>query len=355
METIRVELGPRAYPIQLLEPGEPLGARLTGTLRSRRALIVADSNTAPIAERLSAELAGWSVERATIPAGETSKSFVELTRLYDALAAMRADRQTTIVAVGGGVVGDLAGFAAATYNRGLPLVMIPTSLLAMVDSSVGGKTGINHPAGKNLIGAFHQPTLVVIDTTILEPLPAREFRSGLAEVVKYGVIADAPFFAWLEEHIAEIVAREPAAVRHIVRRSCEIKAQVVEQDEFERTGLRAILNYGHTFGHAFEAVAGYGSWSHGEAVAAGMIHASRLGAILGRTSIELTARQERLLEAFELPIARDPSWNVEELMTAMGRDKKATSAGLRYVLPARLGHVELVEQVPEEAVRRALG
>jgi 3-dehydroquinate synthase len=232
--------------------------------------------------------------------------------------------------------------------------MVPTTLLAMVDSSVGGKTGINHAAGKNLIGAFHQPAGVWIEPRFLESLPAREYRSGLAEVVKYGVILDAPFFEWLEANSVALLLREPAAVGHAVRRSCELKADIVRQDEREETGLRAVLNYGHTFAHAFEAVAGYGSWLHGEAVAAGMTCAARLAAALGRVAGEFVARQSRLLASLELPVEPDPAWTADALVAAMATDKKATAAGLRFVLPTRLGHVELVPGVPETLVRKAL-
>src|SRR5262249_25363312 len=210
-----------------------------------------------------------------LPVGEATKSLTAASQLYDVLADLHADRKTLIVPVGGGVIGDLAGFVAATFNRGLPLLMVPTTLLAMVDSSVGGKVGVNHPRAKNLIGAFHQPAGVWIDTAALATLPEREYKSGLAGVVKYGVILDAEFFAWQEANAEAVLARDAEAVRHVVARSCRLKADVVEKDEREETGLRAVLNYGHTFAHAFETVGGYGSWLHGEAVSAGMLCASR--------------------------------------------------------------------------------
>ncbi len=258
-----------------------------------------------------------------------------------------------VVPVGGGVIGDLAGFAAATWNRGLPLLMVPTTLLAMVDSSVGGKVGINHPRGKNLIGAFHQPIGVWIDTGFLSTLPDREYRSGLAEVVKYGVILDAEFFAYLEQHSAAILARDAQCIRHIVARSCRLKADVVERDEREETGLRAILNYGHTFAHAFETVGGYGAWLHGEAVAAGMVCASRLAERRGLVDARVTERQRRLLHTFTLPIAPE-RWPVDDLLATMHRDKKAVAGRLRFVLPTRIGEVALFDDVPEEDVRLVL-
>jgi 3-dehydroquinate synthase len=274
--------------------------------------------------------------------------------VYDALAALPADRTTPVVAVGGGVTGDLIGYAAATYNRGLPLVAVPTTLLAMVDSSVGGKVGINHPAGKNLIGAFHQPAGVWIDAAFLDTLSAREYASGLGEVVKYGVILDAEFFAFLEANVTAILARETTAVTHVVTRCCRLKADVVELDEREETGLRAKLNYGHTFAHAYETVAGYGTWLHGEAVSAGMVAASRLAERLGRIPASVTARQRTLLAAFGLPTEPLPEWDIDALLDVMRRDKKAVNGELRFVLPSRLGEVEVVEGVPEATVRDIL-
>jgi 3-dehydroquinate synthase len=270
-------------------------------------------------------------------------------RLYDNLVQIHADRRTLVVAVGGGVIGDLAGFVAATYNRGLPLLMVPTTLLAMVDSSVGGKVAVNHPRAKNLIGVFHQPIGVWIDTATLTTLPDREYRSGLAEVVKYGVILDAEFFAYLEKNVDAVLERNEEVVRHIVSRCCQLKADVVEKDEREETGLRAVLNYGHTFGHAFETAAGYGAWLHGQAIAAGMICASRLAERLGRIGPDVTQRQRDLLTKFELPIQPEP-WPAPDLIATMRSDKKTVAGRLRFVLPSRLGAVELVEDVPEAEV-----
>jgi 3-dehydroquinate synthase len=273
--------------------------------------------------------------------------------VYDRLAANWADRQTLVVAVGGGVIGDLAGFVAATFARGLPLLMVPTTLLAMVDSSVGGKVGVNHPKAKNLIGCFHQPVGVWIDIGPLKTLPDREFRSGLAEVVKYGVILDAELFAYLEGNISALLSRQPEAIRHIVARCCRLKADVVEQDEREETGLRAILNYGHTFAHAFETVGGYGNWLHGEAVSAGMICASRLAEGRGMIPHDLTQRQEKLLSLLGLPIApeRRP---IDDWIAAMRQDKKNLEGKIRLVLPKRLGEVALFDDVLESDVREVL-
>jgi len=272
--------------------------------------------------------------------------------LYDQLADMKADRATPVIAMGGGVVGDLAGFAAATWNRGLPLVMVPTTLLAMVDSSIGGKVAINHPRGKNLIGAFHQPSLVWFNLAYLETLPDREFRSGLAEVIKYGMILDAMFFKYLESHVEAILDRQPEVMIHLVRRSCELKAQVVVQDEFETTGERAKLNYGHTFGHAYEAVAGYGKLTHGEAIAIGMMTEAKLAQRLGRVEPELIQRQERLLSRFGLPTVVDPNWPAEPILEAILRDKKNLGGQVRMVLPSQLGTVALVPDIPLSLVQQ---
>jgi 3-dehydroquinate synthase len=352
MHTLVVPLGDRSYPIVFARPGETLAEALPA---SSSVMVVSDDRTIPHADALASSIGDKPVSRHVVPAGEASKSLAQLDRLYTALAAMPADRRTTVVAVGGGVIGDLAGFAAATYNRGLRLVMVPTTLLAMVDSSVGGKTGINIPAGKNLVGAFHQPVLVWIDPTFLHSLPDREYRSGLAEVVKYGVIADADFFAELEGNVEPILSRDPDVVVRVVRRCCAIKADVVSRDEFETTGLRATLNYGHTFAHAFEAVAGYGSWRHGEAVAAGMVCAARLAERIGMIDASPARRQADLLARMGLPTAPDRAWPIDRLIDAMRRDKKTLGGQLRFVLPTRLGEVRLVDGIDERDVRAVLG
>jgi 3-dehydroquinate synthase len=346
MEQIHVNLGPRSYTIAVVD-GEPSVFPPVSS-----AFVVTDANAQVHASRVHEQLKASGVRTAltVLPPGENTKRLEMASRLYDELAGFNADRKTTVIAVGGGVVGDLAGFAAATYNRGLPLFMIPTTLLSMVDSSVGGKVGINHPRGKNLIGAFHQPTGVWIDIRLLATLPDREYLSGLAEVVKYGVIMNAPFFEWLEANADAIRRRDPPAVHHLVARSCRFKADVVENDEREETGMRMILNYGHTFGHAFEAIGGYGAWLHGEAIAAGMICASRLAEKRGMIAADLIARQIALLEKFALPVKPMPSWPARDLVDAMIRDKKTQAGKLRFILPTRLGEVIAVDGVPEAEV-----
>jgi 3-dehydroquinate synthase len=301
--------------------------------------------------------AGFRAELVVMPAGESTKSLQHAEKAYASLIGLSADRQTLVIALGGGVVGDLAGFVAATYARGIPYLQVPTTLLAQVDSAVGGKVAINyHHAAlgqlyKNVIGAFYQPVGVFIDTETLRSLPAAELRAGLAEVVKYGVILDASLFEFLEANRAAILALEPAATRHIVARSCQLKATVVEADERELTDRRAILNYGHTFAHAIEAVTR--QYRHGEAVAIGMIAASRLAELTGRIPADVTTRQRELLRCFGLPVAA-PGLDVDALIRAMGHDKKVKAGRVRFVLPGRIGEVECADGVEDALVRSVL-
>jgi 3-dehydroquinate synthase len=358
METVRVNLGPRSYDIAITGDGAAgVGPFVKAALpKSSVALVVCDENTQSHGRGVQASLAATGLRTGfvTVPAGESSKSMEQLATVYDALYDLAADRKTCVVAVGGGVVGDLGGFAAATYNRGLPLVMAPTSLLAMVDSSVGGKTGINHPKGKNLIGAFHQPAGVWIDLAHLRTLPEREYLSGLAEVVKYGVILDAPFFEFLEVNAAAVRDRKSDMLAGVVARCCRLKADVVEKDEHELTGLRAVLNYGHTFAHAYETCSGYGTLLHGEAVAIGMTDAARLAVKLKLIGAEFAERQRKLLEALWLPTAPNAEFRTDDLIAVMRRDKKAVGGKMRFILPTRLGEVKLFDDVPESLVRDVL-
>lgn len=363
LPTVHVDLGSRSYDINI-EPGSLSraadaladwnAAKHSSTILLVTDANLADSHGAAVAAALSN--AGWRVETLVIPAGESSKCLAVVETIYDALVRQRANRQALLVAVGGGVVGDAAGFAAATYNRGIGFVQVPTSLLAMVDSSVGGKVGINHPQGKNLIGAFHQPRGVLIDPLVLDTLPDREFRGGLAEVVKYGVILDSEFFTFLEKQATDILTHDPQSLTHVITKSCELKAQVVAQDEFETTGLRAILNYGHTFAHAYEALAGYGRLTHGEAVAIGMVHASRLAERRGLVPEEITIRQVALLTAFGLPteLPDNLRFSSDDVLSRMRLDKKNAGGKLRFILPTRMGEVRLFDDVPEADVRAVL-
>ena len=355
--TVTVALADRSYPISIGRGSGDLPTFLGSLVPGRLALLAHDerlaSQAGTVGERLTQ--AGWRVGFHPIPSGESSKSAAHLQALWTALAALPADRSTALIALGGGVVGDLAGFAAASFNRGLPLVMIPTTLLSMVDSSVGGKTGINLPEGKNLVGAFHQPAGVWIDLDHLATLPAREAASGLAEVVKYGIILDPAILTTLEEH-ADMLRANLAGCRataHLVARSCELKAAVVRDDERETTGLRAILNYGHTFAHAFETVLGYGAWLHGEAVSAGMVCAAELAHRIGYLEEDFRTRQIALLNRLGLP-TRVPRGPVEPLLAVMRRDKKNLGGAMRFVLPKKAGLVELVSTVPEARAAEVL-
>lgn len=364
LTTVSVALGERSYDIFIGEGLLSSAAQhvapwvdRSGRKGTRQGILITDENVRRHATAVQESLqeSGWETAEIVVEPGEPTKRLEVVSRCYDRLVELRADRRAVVFAVGGGVVGDLAGFVAATYNRGLPFIQCPTTLLADVDSSVGGKTGVNHPQAKNLIGAFHQPLGVLIDTGVLATLPDREYRAGLAEVVKYGVILDAEFFDWLEGHIEELNRRDAATLRHAIARSCRLKADVVEKDEYERTGLRAVLNYGHTFGHAYESLAGYGELLHGEAVSIGMIAASRLSERLGRIPPEMTQRQVDLLRGLHLPVRLPPgNWPSGELLARMRLDKKSEAGKLRFVLPTRMGHVELVDGVTEPLVREIL-
>lgn len=351
---ITVQLGSRSYDIA--DAGEiEMGPFLSDRVRGRTAFLVADDHTAAHAELIAAPLrsVGFECRVSTVPAGENSKCLAAAAYLYERLAWLPADRSTVVVAVGGGMVGDLAGFVAATYNRGLPFAIVPTSLLAMVDSSVGGKVGINLPQGKNLIGAFHQPIGVWINSEFLNTLPEREYRSGLAEVVKYGLGLDADFFAWLEQHRDAIRQRVPAIIRTVVHRCCELKAGIVEKDEREETGLRMVLNLGHTFAHAFETVGNY-TWTHGEAVAAGLVCACRLAELHQPFSRADTNRVVELLRCFGLPIQPPGDRMVDDWLNSMKRDKKAVAQRIRFVLPVQIGMAHVVDNVPDDLARSVL-
>jgi 3-dehydroquinate synthase len=330
--TLNVELGDRSYPIVIGRGLLGGSFSLAPYIRGEDCLVVSNETVAPLyLDSLRANLEGREVRSISLPDGEAYKTLDTMASILDELVAMGAARDTTIVALGGGVVGDIAGFAAACYMRGVNFIQVPTTLLAQVDSSVGGKTGVNHEQGKNLIGAFHQPQIVLIDTDTLRTLPDRELSAGLAEVIKYGAICDAGFFAWLETNMDALLRRDSATLAHAIRRSCELKAEVVAEDERE-AGRRAILNFGHTFGHAIERCQGYGDWLHGEAVAAGMMMAARLSG-LDSTAVD---RLGRLLESAGLPVA-PPSISAADWIAAMGMDKKVQAKKLRFVLLDAIG------------------
>ncbi len=350
---VKVELGARSYEIRIAAQSlGQLGALCAGLGLGRNCLLVSDSHVDPLygpVVEASLKGAGFAVARAIVPAGEAAKSESELFHLYDKALAAGLDRQSFVVALGGGVVGDLAGYVAASFLRGIHLVQVPTSLLAMVDSSVGGKTGINLPQGKNLVGAFHQPVLVLTDADTLKTLPRREYISGLAEVVKYGVIRDAAFFAELEKHSAALTASDPGVLESVIARCCEIKADVVHLDEREG-GLRAILNFGHTLGHAIEQATGYGLFLHGEAVAMGMAFACRLSVAVKEFPQADCARVVDLLAKLGLPVGM-PAVNWVDVRRAMRVDKKAVGRGLRFVLAGKLGQSVPGCEVPDDALR----
>jgi len=351
---LKVELGTRRYPIRIGRGLLADGAGLAALVPGRHALVLSDANVAPLyLAAVQAALAGKQVGTLVLPPGEQEKTLARFAEVMQALAVLGASRDATVIALGGGVVGDLAGFAAACWMRGVRFVQLPTTLLAMVDSSVGGKTAVDLPQGKNLVGAFHQPAAVLADTATLDTLPDRELRAGLAEVVKYGALGDAGFFAWLEQHAEALLAREPAALAEAIARCCAHKAGIVARDETEQ-GERMLLNLGHTFGHAIETEQGYGGLLHGEAVAVGMVLAARLSADLGLAPWTDAARLAALLERLALPTALPAGLGAEALLARMRLDKKALSGRLRLVLWRGLGQAEVVDGVAEAAVLAVL-
>ena len=347
--TIKVELGERSYPI-IIGSGV-LGGQvdLLRYVGGPDCVIVSNETVAPLyLAALQRLLPGKSVSEVILADGESFKTMESVARVIDGLVGAQANRDTTVIALGGGVVGDIAGFAAACYMRGVAFIQVPTTLLAQVDSSVGGKTGVNHADGKNLVGAFHQPRLVLIDTDTLGTLPERELRAGLAEVIKHGAIADADFFSWLEQHVGELLQGAPDALAHAIRRSCEIKAAVVAEDEKEH-GRRALLNFGHTFGHAIENSLGYGEWLHGEAVAAGML----MAAAMSELETPELARIEALVAAAGLPV-KPPRLGADRLAAAMKMDKKVRANRLRLVLLKRIGDAFVSTDFPAAELERVL-
>ncbi|HEX3896070.1 MAG TPA: 3-dehydroquinate synthase [Rudaea sp.] len=354
VQEISVALGTRSYPIWIGDGLIAQSERWRDSVRGRHVLLISDENVAPLyAAEVLKTFDRHAASKLEFPAGELSKSFEACEAIFDALAEMGASRDATIVALGGGVIGDLAGFAAACWMRGIAFVQIPTTLLAMVDSSVGGKTAVNLPQGKNLVGAFHQPRAVVIDTSTLVTLSDRELRSGIAEVVKYGAIANAEFFVWLEANANALLARDAHALAHAIAVSCRQKAGVVARDETEQ-GERALLNFGHTFGHALEAVSGYGQLLHGEAIAIGMCLAAKLSATMNLAPREDFDRLRTLLRTFGLPTDIPGSLDIEAVIAAMRLDKKNISGRLRLILWRGIGRAEIVGDVAEDDIRGVL-
>ena len=354
MRTLKVDLGDRAYPI-FIGPGlldDPSLYR--PHIQGSQVMIVSNETVAPLyLQRVEKALKKYRVAQVILPDGEAYKTLDVLNRIYTALLEQRFDRRCTLVALGGGVIGDMAGYAAASYQRGVNFIQVPTTLLSQVDSSVGGKTGVNHPLGKNMIGAFHQPQCVIADTATLDTLPDRELSAGLAEVIKYGLINDAEFFTWLERNMARLVARDPAALAHAIERSCADKAAVVTADERE-AGQRALLNLGHTFAHAIETAKGYGNWLHGEAVGAGMCMAAAMSVRLGWLPADQLARIEKLVAAAGLPVKPPADVPAQRFMNLMAVDKKVLDGQLRLVLMHAIGESVVTADFSPDVLKQTL-
>lgn len=355
MQTLKVELANRSYPIHIGTGLITNADLIVPHLKRKHVAVVTNTTVAPLyLQQLTQTLndAGVAVIPIILPDGEAYKNGETLNLIYDALLHHRCERSTTLIALGGGVIGDLTGYAAATYLRGVPFIQIPTTLLSQVDSSVGGKTGINHPLGKNMIGAFYQPQLVLADIDTLQTLPPREFSAGVAEVIKYGLIRDAQFFDWLEQHIAELMSLDKAVLSEAIYRSCQNKADVVARDEHE-TGERALLNLGHTFGHAIENAMGYGVWLHGEAVAAGTMMAADLSQRMGWLSDEEVKRIHRLLTSAKLPLDA-PKLGVEKYLDLMQLDKKVADGKIRLILQQGIGKSVITSDYDAEKLKATL-
>ncbi|MFS2123981.1 3-dehydroquinate synthase [Pseudomonas sp. Pseusp97] len=354
MRTLNVDLADRSYPIYIGEGLLDDPRYFEPHIRGRQVAIVTNETIAPLyLDRLQKTLAAYKVTPVVLPDGEAYKQWETLQLIFDGLLTARHDRKTTLIALGGGVIGDMTGFAAACYQRGVDFIQVPTTLLSQVDSSVGGKTGINHPLGKNMVGAFYQPQAVVIDTATLRTLPPRELSAGLAEVIKYGFICDEPFLTWLEAHMQDLLALESAALTEAIERSCAAKARVVGADEKE-TGVRATLNLGHTFGHAIETHMGYGVWLHGEAVGAGTVMALEMSHRLGWLTKAELDRSIRLLAAANLPVVPPQQMNAEHFLEHMAVDKKVLDGRLRLVLLQGLGGAVVTAEFPREILEETL-
>ena len=355
MKRIQVELGVRSYPIVIGQNLLTCSEHLARYLQDRKILIVTNDTVAPLyLESLQSLLSDFDcVEPVILPDGEQYKTLIQMDDIFTSLLQQNLGRDTVLVALGGGVIGDMTGFAAASYQRGIDFIQVPTSLLAQVDSSVGGKTAVNHILGKNMIGAFHQPKLVLIDTNCLDTLPPREFAAGMAEVIKYGIIWDGEFFQWLENNVSQLKSLDKESLEYAIGRCCDIKADVVAQDETER-GVRALLNLGHTFGHAIEAEMGYGVWLHGEAVSAGTVLAANTASRMGLIDESIVCRIIKLFQAFDLPVAPPESMDFEQFIKHMRRDKKVLKGQLRLILPEAIGKSGIYSDVTDEILEQVL-
>ena len=354
MRTLNVDLAERSYPIYIGNDVLKQAQLFTPHIVGRSVAIVTNTTVAPLyLQQLRDSLQGYEITEIILPDGESYKNWETLQLIFDALLRDKHDRKTTLIALGGGVIGDMTGFAASCYQRGVNFIQVPTTLLSQVDSSVGGKTGINHPLGKNMVGAFYQPQAVIIDTATLHTLPPRELSAGLAEVIKYGLICDEPFLTWLEEHIEQIQALDPQTLIETIERSCAAKAQVVSADERE-SGVRATLNLGHTFGHAIETEQGYGAWLHGEAVAAGTVMALEMSRQLGWITTEQRDRGIRLLVQAKLPVIAPQDMSAETFLSHMAVDKKNINGHIRLVLLRDLGNAVITADYPAQILHDVL-
>ena len=354
MSRLTVELGARSYPIYIGEHPLSEHSLFADHVPHKNVIVLTNETIAPLYLKLISEsLQSYSVNTIIIPDGEQYKTLSQLESVIGQMLEFGCARDTTLIALGGGVIGDLCGFVAATFQRGIPFIQIPTTLLSQVDSSVGGKTAVNHALGKNMIGAFYQPKAVIIDTTTLSTLPAREFAAGMAEVIKYGIIYDAEFFAWLENNVHKLKTLETPALTHAIQRCCEIKAEIVALDEKEQN-VRALLNLGHTFGHAIEAEMGYGNWLHGEAVAAGMVFACKVAAQQNWMTASEVRRVHELIEQFDLPTVGPDGMNCETYMKHMQHDKKVQAGAIRFIMPKGIGKAFVTSEIPHSVLQGVL-
>ena len=351
MERLTVELGERSYPIYIGDGVLTQIEQVKSAITTNKVIVISNDTVAPLyLQQVAALLHDYEFDSIILPDGEKFKTLATLDDIFTALLVQNCGRDTTLIALGGGVIGDMVGFAAACYQRGIAFIQMPTTLLSQVDSSVGGKTAVNHPLGKNMIGAFYQPNAVFIDTGCLSSLPRRELAAGMAEVIKYGIIYDADFFAWLETNMTALMALDSQTLNYAIYRCCQIKAEIVAIDETE-LGLRALLNLGHTYGHAIEAEMGYGVWLHGEAVSTGIVMAAQTAAIMGLLSASQVARIAALLAAAELPLLAPKEMNFDAFMQHMKRDKKVLNGQLRFILPTAIGSAEVLATVTENTLR----
>ncbi|NQZ82293.1 MAG: 3-dehydroquinate synthase [Colwellia sp.] len=354
MTTLHVDLDTRSYPIYIDNKLLKNNSLLSSHIRGKRICIVSNNIVHPLyAQKLKESLIGYDIDEIILPDGEAEKSLANFDKIMSHLLANEHGRDSTLIALGGGVIGDITGFAAACYQRGIDFIQVPTTLLSQVDSSVGGKTAINHPLGKNMVGAFYQPTAVFIDIDSLKTLPEREFNAGMAEVIKYGILGDYAFFTWLEDNIKLIKSGDQTALSKMIETCCQCKADIVAEDEKEG-GIRALLNLGHTFGHAIEADQGYGKWLHGEAVATGMVLAAKLAVAMNLLEVSDLRRIESLISAFDLPLESPENMGFDEYICHMRRDKKNLAGKLRFIVPTAIGKSEIRDDVTEEILQQIL-